>query len=231
MNRNTWAQRTADIHALRRARGRAAYNARRKRWAAERRRTLAWLLRQHGFDPAGNLRGAGTEVLYRRYAWETGRSRATFYRDLAYLKATGRFGAGGTGTAVGEGEGGESEARSAPPSVRPADTPPAASARADADRLSRLVRALRREPCQACGRVVGLPARTERGSPWVRSYVALRLALERMLPPGDVEAVLVYAEDVARALRPRRGGRVEAPPPPPPRPVLEPDIEQFVVRP
>jgi hypothetical protein len=46
-----WARPVPDIVALRRARARAAYHARRKPLAAERRRTLAWLLRQHGFDP------------------------------------------------------------------------------------------------------------------------------------------------------------------------------------
>jgi hypothetical protein len=282
--RRQWSQPTSDIHALRRARGRAAYNARRQRWAGERRRMLCGLLREAGFDPAGDLRGAGTEALYRRYAWETGRSRATFYRDLALLKAAGRFGSGGGGVRGGSGRRdgagtwdtwewepgapGPSpspspsmcEAGLASPSVRPRDItaitdagtggggsgavhapgfgrgagPAAAGAgpsprRAVAweDPLPRLLAALRREPCPTCGRLPGLPARTEVPGPYVRAYVALRLALEQQLSPEVVETLLVHAARLQAELRPpRRVGESPRPSPPaargrrPPLPAL-----------
>jgi hypothetical protein len=260
MDRHPWSQLTADIHALRRARGRAAYNARRQRWAGERRRMLARLLREAGFDPAGDLRGAGTEALYRRYAWETGRSRATFYRDLALLKANGRFGSrrgrrdgashapGSGGVDSGrDGAGGPGpspspspsmcEAGLASPSVRPRDRtaitdagtggggsgavhapgfgrgagPAAAGAGpaprcafAEEDPLPRLLAQLRREPCPTCGRLPGLPARTERPGPWAVAYVALRLTLEQQLEAGVVEALLVHAARLQAELRPPR---------------------------
>jgi hypothetical protein len=241
MDRHPWSQLTADIHALRRARGRAAYNARRQRWAGERRRMLARLLREAGFDPAGDLRGAGTEALYRRYVWETGRSRATFYRDLALLKTAGRFGSGGGGVRGGSGRrdgagtwdtwewepgapgpspSSRCEAGFPSQSVRPRDRTaitdtagpagPVDPARApgsvsgSGDVLPRLLAQLRREPCPTCGRLVGLPARTERPGPWATAYASLRLALEQQLEAGVVEALLVHAARLQAHLRPPR---------------------------
>lgn len=194
--RQAWARPTTAIHALRRARARAAYNRKRQQWATERRRLLARLLRQNGFDPLGDLSRAGNEGVYRQYYQETGRSRATFYRDLATLRAAGRFGM----TAVA--------------AVTGLDTARAHQEHESAAQsVQRLLQAA--TPCPTCGRVRGLPARTRGGPVWFLAYQALAEAVAEL--PAEYQAYLRvraaahYQNAVRRGTDPSR-----SPPPPPP---------------
>jgi hypothetical protein len=141
-------------------------------------------------------------------------------------------------TGTGTGTGAASVSASTRQPLRPgqsaaaADSKPGAPAvSASTDPLPRLLAVLRREPCPTCGRLPGLPARTEWPGPWATAYVALRLTLTQQLEPGLVEALLVHASRLQAELRPPRrlGGlppsprsssrhRAEVAPPSPPAP-------------
>lgn len=165
MNRAQWAEPVHDIVALRRARARAALNRRRQELARARRRTLARLLREEGFDPSGNLAGAGTEALVRRYFLETGASRATLFRDLTVFKAAGRFGSRAVQALLDDTGTSEQDQKRPDRSVRLA-------------RLAAL--AAGGTPCPTCGRLRGLPARTAGGPIWYGAYYALSRAVAEL---------------------------------------------------
>lgn len=84
--RVAWAKPTSNLHALRRAWGRAVYNRRRQRIALARRHELIRLLERYGYFCGHPLQGVGGRWLYERYVELTGVSRRTFYEDLAAVR-------------------------------------------------------------------------------------------------------------------------------------------------
>ncbi len=163
LQRQAWSRPTSDIHALRRAWGRAVYNRRRRQIALWRRRQLMALLAQYGYPCGSSLIGVGGRWLYQRYWQETGASVRTFYSDLAGVRAM--------------------YARHYPDG-------PARGACA----------------CTPVGQSAAVQsgARRPSSSAYVVGYLALRLALERVLPRGEVEAVLIHAQRLQDRLRPPR---------------------------
>jgi hypothetical protein len=225
--RDAWSQPTLAIVAARRALARLRYNLNRKRQAQRRLRELEDLLREFGYDPHGSLIGAGSAPLVRAYRLRFGLSRRQLFRDLAVLRVRNWQEYAPTPTATATAT---AMTAAAPPSLTPfarrhpsrpnqsaapADSAPGAPAvSASTDPLPRLLAVLRREPCPTCGRLPGLPARTEHPSPWATAYAALRLTLEQQLEAGVVEALLVHAARLQAHLRPpRRLG--DLPPRPP----------------
>jgi hypothetical protein len=216
--RDAWSRPTNDLHAVRRALARWRYNRDRQRQAQRRLRELEDLLREFGYDPRGSLIGAGSAPLARAYMFRFGRSQRQLYRDLAALRAR-NWNWHGHGHDHDLGQGHEHAMRQssrAHQSAAAADSAPgapgsgavsastSASAVDGADVLPRLLAVLRREPCPACGRLPGLPARTEWPGPWATAYVALRLTLEQQLERGLVKALLVHASRLQAQLRPPR---------------------------
>lgn len=155
--RRQWAQPTADIHALRRARGRAVYNRRRQQIAVWRRLRLIDLLSTYGYPCGSSLIGVGGRWLCHRYFEETGASRRTFFSDLAAVRTLyERHSPDGPErgtcacTAYGQSAALQSGAASPPASGRPPSPSPA--------------------------------------TPYFKRYLAVRLALEQVLPRELVEA-------------------------------------------
>lgn len=219
--REAWGQATHPLAVLRRAKARAALNRRRQELARARRRTLARLLWEEGFDPAGDLTGAGTRALYRRYFLETGACRATFFRDLATFKMAGRFGrAAVAAITAGAEEDEKGPERSPHPNPSTATRPLPVGDPSDPSSAGPSVRLglggprgpsprLRRSrygytPCPACGRVRGLPARTGPPPVWYLRYLALWAAMQVALPRELREAVPVWEQRyLARLTTPR----------------------------
>lgn len=81
--RAAWAQPTSDLHALRRARARQAYNRRRQEVAQARRRDLERLLTEFATSPCPPPLAMVYEEFQRHWVC----SRRTFFRDLAAIRA------------------------------------------------------------------------------------------------------------------------------------------------
>jgi hypothetical protein len=171
--RRQWAQPTADIHALRRAWGRAVYNRRRQQIAVWRRLRLIDLLSTYGYPCGSSLIGVGGRWLYHRYFEETGASRRTFFSDLAAVRTLYE--------------------RHSP------DGPERGTCACTAYGRSAALQSGAASPAAS-----GRPPSPSPATPYFKRYLAVRLALEQVLPRELVEVVLVHAERLQEALRPPR---------------------------
>jgi hypothetical protein len=166
-----WARPVPDIVALRRARGRAIYNRRRRQFMFWRRRQLIALLAQYDFPCGDSLIGIGDRWLYERYWRETGASRRTFYRDLAAVRRLY-----------------ENHYPDGPERGTCACTAFGRSAALQSDAAAEAADTAARRPSPTAWQ-------------WRRQYVAVRLAVERTLPAEMAEAVLVHARRILAQLQ------------------------------
>jgi hypothetical protein len=171
LSRQAWSRPTSDIHALRRAWGRAIYNRRRRQFMLWRRRLLIALLAQYDAPCGDSLIGIGGHWLYERYWRETGASRRTFYRDLAAVRRLY-----------------ENHYPDGPERGTCACTAFGRSVTLQSDAAAEAADTAARRPSPTAWQ-------------WRRQYVAVRLAVERTLPAEMAEVVLVHARRILAQLQ------------------------------
>jgi hypothetical protein len=171
LSRQAWSRPTSDIHALRRAWGRAIYNRRRRQIMLWRRRLLIALLAQYDAPCGNSLIGVGGHWLYERYWRETGASRRTFYRDLGAVRRLY-----------------ENHYPDGPERGTCACTAFGRSAALRSGAAAEAADTAARRPSPTAWQ-------------WRRQYVAVRLAMERTLPAEMAEVVLAHARRILAQLQ------------------------------